>query len=77
MGDGTAVSEKGSGFGAEPKVRIHLPPAASLSLARTRFRALRTPAYRAGVRAWLGDRDKEFRLGTDPNGTRWETVRLS
>jgi hypothetical protein len=29
MGDGTAVSEKGSGFGAEPKVRIHLPPAAS------------------------------------------------
>src|SRR5207302_10628962 len=29
MGDGTAVSEKGSGFGAEPKVRIHLPPARS------------------------------------------------
>src|SRR6202030_4603367 len=29
MGDGTAVSEKGSGFGAEPKVRIHLPPAGS------------------------------------------------
>ena len=29
MGDGTAVSEKGSGFGAEPKVRIHLPPGES------------------------------------------------
>src|ERR1700730_13462555 len=28
-GNGTAVSEKGSGFGAEPKVRIHLPPAES------------------------------------------------
>ena len=30
MGDGTAVSEKGSGFGAEPQGRIHLPPAMSL-----------------------------------------------
>jgi len=39
-----------------PMVRIHLPPADSPSLARIRFRRSRTPAFRAGVRGWLGDR---------------------
>ena len=39
----------------EPKVRIHLPPAESPSLSRIRFRRSRTPAFRAGVRGWLGD----------------------
>jgi hypothetical protein len=36
-------------------VRIHLPPADSLSLGRIRFRRSGTPAFRAGVRGWLGD----------------------
>src|SRR5438105_14150939 len=40
----------------EPEVRIHLPPADSPSLALIRYRASRTPAFRAGVRGWLGDR---------------------
>src|ERR1700738_2829508 len=40
---------------AGPKVRIHLPPAESLSLGRIHFRRSRTPAFRAGVRGWLGD----------------------
>ena len=39
MGDGTAVSEKGSGFGAEPKVRTHLPPAMSLRTSELRLNA--------------------------------------
>src|ERR1700722_20263254 len=39
---------------AEPEVRIHLPPADSPSLSRSHFRASRTPAFRAGVRGWLG-----------------------
>jgi hypothetical protein len=38
-----------------PKVRIHLPPADSPSLSRSHFRASRTPAFRAGVRGWIGD----------------------
>ena len=38
-----------------PRVRIHLPPAESLSLGRIHFRRSRTPAFRAGVRGWLGD----------------------
>ena len=46
-----------------PRVRIHLPPADSPSLARIRFRASRTPAFRAGVRGWLGDR-----VGRDAQG---------
>ena len=46
-----------------PMVRIHLPPADSPSLARIRFRASRTPAFRAGVRGWLGDR-----VGRDAQG---------
>jgi hypothetical protein len=33
-------------------VRIHFPPAESLSLSRIRFRRSRTPAFRAGVRGW-------------------------
>src|SRR5438477_3178695 len=41
---------------AEPMVRILLPPAESQSLSRIRFRGSRTPAFRAGVRGWLGDR---------------------
>jgi hypothetical protein len=36
-------------------VRIHLPPADSPSLARIRYQASRTPAFRATVRGWLGD----------------------
>jgi hypothetical protein len=40
---------------AGPRVRIHLPPAESLSLAPSRSRTWRTPAFRAGVRGWLGD----------------------
>jgi hypothetical protein len=42
-------------FKAGPRVRIHFPPAESQSLARIRFRKSRTPAFRAGVRGWLGD----------------------
>ena len=38
-----------------PRVRIHLPPAESQSLGRIRVRESRTPAFRAGVRGWLGD----------------------
>src|SRR5437899_8281595 len=40
---------------AVPRVRIHLPPAESLSLSRIHFRGSRTPAFRAGVRSCLGD----------------------
>src|SRR5882672_9974542 len=40
---------------AEPMVRILFPPAESLSLAPSRSRAWRTPAFREGVRGWLGD----------------------
>jgi hypothetical protein len=36
-------------------VRIRFPPAESPSLSRIRFRRSRTPAFRAGVRGWLGD----------------------
>src|SRR5580704_3337399 len=46
-----------------PRVRIHLPPADSPSLARIRYQAWRTPAFRAGVRGWLGDR-----VGRDAQG---------
>ena len=38
------------------KVRIHLPPAESPSLSRSCRRGSRTPAFRAAVRGWLGDR---------------------
>ena len=38
-----------------PRVRILLPPAESQSLGRIRVRGSRTPAFRAGVRGWLGD----------------------
>src|ERR1700719_3701916 len=41
---------------AGPMVRIRFPPAESLSLGRIHFRRSRTPAFRAGVRGWLGDR---------------------
>src|ERR1700738_811073 len=39
-----------------PKVRIHLPPAESLSLSPSCFRGSRTAAFRAAVRGWLGNR---------------------
>jgi hypothetical protein len=48
---------------AEPEVRIHLPPADSPSRARIRYQESRTPAFRAGVRGWLGDR-----VGRDAQG---------
>jgi len=48
---------------AVPTVRIHLPPADSPSLSRSRFWRSRTPAFRAGVRGWLGDR-----VGRDAQG---------
>jgi hypothetical protein len=51
-----AKAQVGGPFRAEPKVRIHLPPAESLSLGRIHFRRSRTPAFRAGVRGWFGDR---------------------
>src|SRR6202035_3230025 len=44
-------------------VRIHLPPADSLSLSRKCLRRSRTPAFRAGQRGWLGDR-----VGRDAQG---------
>ena len=37
-------------------VRIHFPPAESPSLSRSCFRGSRTPAFRAAMRGWLGDR---------------------
>src|ERR1700732_1969922 len=40
----------------KPEVRIHLPPADSQSLSRSRFRRSRTPLFRAGLGSWLGDR---------------------
>src|SRR6202048_83682 len=48
MGGGPAL-ENGSGSVGEPKVRIHLPPADSLSLSRSRFRRSRT---RLSARVW-------------------------
>jgi Aldo/keto reductase family len=51
-GNGTAVSEKGSGFGEEPKVRIHLPPAASHQ--RTGLGELCGPACQIKQAAVLG-----------------------
>jgi hypothetical protein len=50
------------------------PPAERPSLSRIRFRRSRTPAFRAGVRGWLGDRVGETRrasrqapvTGSDP-----------
>jgi hypothetical protein len=59
----SAGSQKGLFFYAVPMVRIHLPPADSPSLARIRYQASRTPAFRAGVRGWLGDR-----VGRDAQG---------
>jgi hypothetical protein len=41
--------------GAGLRVRIRFPPAESQSLSRIRYRRSRTPAFRAGVRGWLGD----------------------
>src|SRR5438876_11715442 len=39
-----------------PRVRILLPPAESPSLSRSCCRGSGTPAFRAAVRRWLGDR---------------------
>src|SRR6266404_560768 len=39
-----------------PVVRILFPPAESPSLSRSCCRGSRTPAFRAAVRRWLGDR---------------------
>ncbi len=47
----------------ELEVRIHLPPAESPSLSPSCFRGSRTPAFRAAVRGWLGDR-----VGRDAQG---------
>ena len=47
---------------AELEVRIPAP-AESPSLSRSCFRASRTPAFRAAVRGWLGDR-----VGRDAQG---------
>jgi len=49
--------------GAELELRIHFPPADSPSLAGNRFHRQRTPAFRAGVRGWLGNR-----VGRDGHG---------
>ncbi len=46
---------------AEPEVQIHLPPADSPSLSRSRFRASRTRAFPAGVRARLTTGSAETR----------------
>jgi hypothetical protein len=46
-----------------PRVRIRLPPAESLSLAPSRSRTWRTPAFRAGVRGSLG-----VQVGRDAHG---------
>src|SRR6202011_5936608 len=46
-----------------PRVRTLPPPADSLSLSRKCLRRSRTPAFRAGVRGWLGDR-----VGRDAQG---------
>jgi Amidohydrolase len=59
----TPRSVRGVAAGAEPEVRIHLPPADSPSLASNRAPRSRTPAFRAGVRAMGGgavgrDRDR-------------------
>ena len=58
---------QGGAFGAEPKVRIHLPPAESLSLAPSRSRTWRTPAFSAGVRGWLGGFGLEIDWATRPS----------
>ena len=52
----TPRSVRGVAAGAEPEVRIHLPPADSQSLSRSRFSRSRTPLFRAGLGSWLGDR---------------------
>jgi hypothetical protein len=44
-------------------VRIRFPPAESLSLSRSCFQGSRTPAFRAAVRGWVGDR-----VGRDAQG---------
>ena len=46
---------------AEPMVRIHLPPAESLSLSRSCFRGSRTSAFRAAVRGGLATGSAETR----------------
>jgi hypothetical protein len=51
----TPRSVRGVAAGAEPEVRIHLPPADSPSLSRSHFRASRTRAFPAGVRGSLDD----------------------
>src|SRR6266404_6763138 len=58
-----ANAQIGGPFRAEPKVRIHLPPAESPSLSPSCCRGSRTPAFRAAVRGWLGDR-----VGRDAQG---------
>src|ERR1700680_477195 len=50
-----SVSENHRPSYGGPRVRIHLPPAESQSLGRIRVRGSRTPAFRAGVRGWVGD----------------------
>ena len=58
----TPRSLRGVAAGAEPEVRIHLPPADSLSLSRSRFRRSRT---RLSARVWPAG------LPTGSAETRW------
>src|SRR5580704_18967347 len=54
LGWGRRQAQNGGSPDGGPMVRILLPPADSPSLSRSHFRAPRTPAFRAGVRGWLG-----------------------
>ena len=59
-----------------PRVRIRFAPADSPSLRRIRFRRSITPAFRAGVRGWLGDRLTPSRSASSAKGTHspWASV---
>ena len=70
LGWGRRQAQNGGSPDGGPRVRIHLPPADSPSLSRSRFRRSRTPAFRAGVRGWLGDR-----VGRDAQGFRYRANR--
>ena len=61
--DSDAERPSGRYLTAGPMVRIRFPPAESPSLSRSCFRGSRTPAFRAAVRGWLGDR-----VGRDAQG---------
>jgi hypothetical protein len=56
LGWGRRQAQNGGSPDGGPMVRILLPPAESPSLSPSCFRGSRTPAFRAAVRRWLGDR---------------------